>query len=217
MESYFLILNNDKLDNLLPYYQFIDYEHMKKIERFRNDIDKKMSIYGELIARAVISKKETVLPQDIFWGVDDYGKPFIKNSFNINFSISHTQNAVLCAISRKGDIGADIEVIGPYFSGVMNYIGHTEELEVIKNIAKEKRTQVFYEIWTRKEAYGKKNGLGICQNLKKINTLESGNEKNFISWTVGHYMCSVCTNTKEVNRKYILTEEEIIAFFHSCL
>ncbi len=209
MESYLLILNNDKLDSLDPYFCFLTYERKQKIRGYRSDIDKKVSIYGELIIRAVLSKKESVLPQDILLELDAYGKPFMKNDCNIHFNISHTKYAVFCVISNLGEVGADIEIIGQYLPEVMDYIGHPEEIEIMKSVPREKRAPVFYEIWTRKEAYGKKNGLGICQDLKRINTLVSEHGKQFISWKEEQYMCSICTNQKEINHKYILTEEDV--------
>lgn len=209
MDSFFLILNSDKFDIQDPFIRFLTYERQQRIMHYHNDIDKKLSLYGELIIRAILSKKKSVLPQNIFFEMDINGKPFVKNDFNIHYNISHTKNAVFCAVSDLGEIGADVEVIGPYLPEIMRYIGHPEEIKMMSYIPIEKKALAFYEIWTRKEAYGKKNGLGICQDLRRINTLVSDYGKQFISWKEKQYICSLCTNQKEMNHKHMLTEESV--------
>ncbi|GLC79022.1 4'-phosphopantetheinyl transferase family protein [Lacrimispora brassicae] len=209
LESYIIILDDDCFDMQDPYLCYLNLERREKIMRYRFDLDKKMSFYGELVIRAVLSQKLHVLPQAIILEVGKNGKPYVKNNPNLYFNLSHTRSAVFCAFSNFGEIGADIELIGRHMPDVLHYIGHPEEVKMMESISEEERVQFFYKIWTRKEAYGKRNGLGICQDLKRINTLVSESDRQFITWKEEQYMCSLCIAQDEFNHKHILTEEMV--------
>lgn len=207
MDSYLLVLDNDRFYVQDRYLCLLSETRRQKIAHYRYDVDKKLSFLSELLIRAVLSHMLHISPQEIILKQDDNGKPYADNDADVSFSLSHTRTAVFCAVSHGGQIGVDIERICDYLPDVMHYVGHLAEIELIEKLPDSMQASMFYKIWTRKEAYGKKNGLGICQDLKIINTLESKAGKQFISWKEGNYMCSLCTEQLEQNQKHTLTEE----------
>lgn len=92
------------------------------------------------------------------------GKPVADNLF---VSISHSNGRCAVCVSEK-EIGIDIEKITDrgFEKIVRRIFGEKEKEYYFKN----KTPQIFYEIWTRKEAYSKISGDGIRDIMKATDT-----------------------------------------------
>lgn len=112
------------------------------------------------------------------FGYNADGKPFLICRPDIHFSISHTKNAILVAIS-DAPIGVDIETFrSPSESLIERTMNHAEQKAIaaigrtITNTtdgnATAKRNPIFSAIWTRKEAVLKLRGTGIQGDLKNL-------------------------------------------------
>lgn len=96
------------------------------------------------------------------------GKPFLADHF-CEFSISHTEGCVACALAPCA-VGADVERIG-YFpeilvkkalsEGERRFLAERGETEELRN-------EWFYRFWTLKEAYGKRTGRGVDGDLTAV-------------------------------------------------
>ncbi len=113
-----------------------------------------------------------VLKED--YRIDNYeleynecGKPFLKNS-NLFFSLSHSNLYSALVVSDR-EVGIDIEKIIYVDSIFKRYFNDEEKDFVNKSINRDK---AFTEIWTRKEAYLKRIGIGLNPNLKEVNGLD---------------------------------------------
>lgn len=93
------------------------------------------------------------------------GKPYFKE-IPLFFSLSHSREYVFCAFSRQ-ELGADIQF---QRSGikleaeeriVRRFFSESEQKTWQHCVTKKEQEQLFYKLWTRKEAYGKLNGEGI--------------------------------------------------------
>ena len=141
----------------------------ERIQSFRFLDDQKRSVAGEMLARKLISKSTSIEPGDILFSKTKFGKPFAEN-VDIEFNISHSNDMVACAVDKL-PIGIDIEKIRPinlsvakhfcsaddmfYIFGqnpTINELQYSEDIEILKR---------FFEVWTKKEAYGKCKGTGI--------------------------------------------------------
>lgn len=63
-----------------------------------------------MLLRIVICKELNISNKEIVLGYNDYGKPFLRNYNYFCINVSHTENAIVIAISDKC-IGIDIEKI----------------------------------------------------------------------------------------------------------
>jgi 4'-phosphopantetheinyl transferase len=86
----------------------------------------------------------------------DHGKPFIPNAFE--FNIAHSGSIIICAIS-KTQIGVDIEQIRPV--SFENFTSNltTPEIQMLERT--NDSNDLFFDIWTKKEAFSKALGLGM--------------------------------------------------------
>ena len=118
-----------------------------------------------LSVRDFLEHPEEPIPLDYRHG--EMGKPYLKN-VPLYFNLSHSGDFVLCAVSRQ-EIGADIQLIGR--SEVMRTAGRffsDGELATLQACPGEaERTELFYRLWTKKEAYGKLTGRGIAEVISE--------------------------------------------------
>ena len=124
------------------------------------------------------------------------GRPYFCDR-TCDFSITHTQNHVFCAIidgEEPTRIGIDAETLGrPDFSNLeemaARWFGENEQTVFSASPTKE----TFLRLWTRKEAYVKYTGEGL-KALSKVDTvsLEAEGEIRFFDYRVGDILLSVC-------------------------
>ena len=101
---------------------------------------------------------------------DESGKPFINES-GLYISISHSEEAVACALSEK-PIGIDIEKIKPVSQKLIEYVCTQNEREYVL-LGKDNtydQDNRFFAVWTAKEAFFKKNN-GKIKEIRSIDTL----------------------------------------------
>ncbi len=124
-------------------------------------------------------------------GVEDLtyesnGKPVAKNSY---VSISHSGDHVAVCKNDFHPVGIDIEKMTERdFNKVAKRFFHGKELEKFNS---NPTAEVFYEIWTRKEAYSKILGTGIGEVVKGFDIYSLENYE-FKTDFVGEYAVSVC-------------------------
>lgn len=130
-------------------------------------------------ARDLLARALGFLPE-IARGV--HGKPYFPAYPHIHFSISHTRGAAVCALSDR-PCGVDVEHPRPIrtqlaarcFSKAERAYADTPER--------------FLEIWTRKEAFLKRDGRGITVPLASIDTLSCD---ELVSFATDGFVISFC-------------------------
>ena len=128
---------------------------------------------------------------------DDNGRPFFEER-TCDFSITHTQNHVFCAILDGKDssarVGIDAEDLDrPDFSNLQELATRWFVGEEQKTFLASPTKETFLRIWTRKEAYAKYIGEGL-RALSKIDTVALENEGRirFFDYREGTILISVC-------------------------
>lgn len=185
-------------------------ERREKCMRYRFDADKILCLYSGLLIRAMIKKKSGLQLNNMTFGYEKYGKPFLKENRDIHFSISHTRNAVFCA-EDDSPIGVDTEnisVSAPFSIAEMYF--HEKEKNYIADASSYyEKTRCFYEVWTKKEALLKCRGTGICDDISKINVLSH----SLNSFVHDDYMYTICGSAFTVPKK--ITKKEILEILFS--
>lgn len=96
--------------------------------------------------------------------MNEYGRPYFQEK--IDFNISHSANAVVCAITDKGKIGIDIEKKSVIELDDFKKFLRPEEWILLKSSPEP--LSLFYELWTRKEAVIKAIGKGLSIPLQDV-------------------------------------------------
>ncbi len=95
----------------------------------------------------------------------NHKRPYLDNG--VDFNISHSGDWVLCAISDTHQVGVDIEQVRSVpLSDFEHMLSTTEKQQIEATL---NPYQVFYDLWTRKEAVAKAEGSGLMLSLHDIN------------------------------------------------
>lgn len=196
-------------DNLL---RLICDERRERINRFRFDIDRKLSLYSELLVRYQAWKELKLLNDQIVFEKSKNGKPLLWDHPEFHFNISHTRNAIAIAFSNN-EIGVDVEPIKPVNLAIANRFFTSSEQEYITS--HDNPEYSFYEVWTQKEAYIKYLGTGLSTPLNSFNVLDDNLKAIMNTFFIGQYIVSVCCNLL-INTNPIIsvmTENELHLLF----
>ncbi|MBQ7391080.1 MAG: 4'-phosphopantetheinyl transferase superfamily protein [Clostridia bacterium] len=131
---------------------------------------------------------------------DENGRPFFEEHI-YDFSITHTQNHVFCALmdgeAASARIGIDAEDLDrPDLSNLdemaNRWFSENEQKIFFASPSKE----TFLRIWTRKEAYAKYTGEGL-RTLSKIDTeaLAKEGSISFFDYRIDNILISVCASS----------------------
>lgn len=195
--------------------QHLSPERRQKINRFYFPSDKRLSLYAALLTRMEISLSLNRTPASLIFDTDRNQKPFLKNAEKLHFNISHTKGLILLGISSS-PIGVDVEENHkPAFDIMTNYF-HEEEVHYITTASSEQeKSERFFHIWTKKEAFTKYLGSGLNSNLKEINTLDKSLQPDFTTWSQKAFICSVYSHSPVKEAPTVVTEADIVNFFRT--
>ncbi len=130
---------------------------INKLERIKSQQYKLQSFTGYCLLGKIMSEIHGLDLNKLKISENEHGKPYF-DDIEINFSISHSNDAVLCAVS-KSFIGADVEKIGDIRDKILKSFSHLEQEQV-------KSPKDFYKLWTLKESFAKLTGNGLSDITK---------------------------------------------------
>jgi 4'-phosphopantetheinyl transferase len=101
-----------------------------------------------------------------------HGKPRLADVPDLHFSVSHSADCVVVAVSADGPVGVDVEEVGPWDAADLADVAMLtlapEERAVLSRAPAAVRAAVFTAYWTRKEAAVKATGAGLTAALDEI-------------------------------------------------
>lgn len=140
--------------------------------RFSSKPDKLNHLVSRAMIRTGLSSLSPQRPLSSWqFGRGVYGKPYVKNIDEmIEFSLSHTRGIVVCAFSRCGRIGIDIEPADRQVDwlSMQRHCLSAIEVEQLMAQPEEKRKHLFLTFWVLKESYLKALGRGITPHMNSI-------------------------------------------------
>ena len=187
-------------------YMSVSSERKIKTDKLRQYADKCRSLVAELLLRECIKE---------FCGRDiepeyEYGfnkKPYLQNSPDIFFNISHSGDYVICAVSEH-EVGCDIQRIGEAKGDEIRLAERfftEKEVGFIKQgFDEDEKKSRFYDMWVLKESFMKACGAGMKLALNDFEILvkesdislkQSYNSKNYKFYMediAQGYKCAIC-------------------------
>ncbi len=159
----FLDVSTDEFENLL---KSLSVDELARAGRFHFERDKRRFIAARGMLRRILGHYLGENPNDIRFEYTSYGKPSLvtdSGNDNLCFNLSHSGAFALYAITRIKKIGIDIERIRDdvKIEEIAHKFFSQGEISLLGKINKNKRTELFFQYWTRKEAILKARGEGI--------------------------------------------------------
>ncbi len=93
----------------------------------------------------------------------ELGQPFVDGARGFAFSLSHSWDRALVAVSRAGAVGVDVERIRPglHETAIAQRIIGGDASETLEKTTPSSRTDAFFRMWVRHEAALKCRGVGL--------------------------------------------------------
>lgn len=147
-------------------------DELERANQYRFERDKASFLAGTLLTRLQLAEI-TGTPVDVLqFETNQFGKPHLLHPADtrIQFSRSRTKAMVANAVSCLSCIGLDIERIDPTVEveSIADQFFATAEVDQLQQSPAEIRQELFFRIWTLKEAYVKACGEGLSIPLDRF-------------------------------------------------
>lgn len=193
------------------YFSVLPPERRQKIERCSVQNKKKQSMGAGILLYKLcqmLQEKYGLSKEEVQIESFTNGKPVFAKNTGASFSLSHTDDCVALAFilpaERQPDqnvnhIGVDVEQVKACRPAVAKRFFTAEEYDFIQNSpAGEEQNEIFFQIWTGKEAVIKKSGEGLRLPLERFSVLKPEKESlQYIPFSRNgiKYAMTVCTDS----------------------
>lgn len=151
----------------LNYWRILDADEQARAGKFRNDLQRNryVEVHGRL--RKLLARILNESPEKISIKTAEYGKPYLADTPELAFNLSHSAGALVIAVGRNCQLGVDVEHCKPRasFAGLVDKCFAEEEKTYWDKLPEAQQISEFYRFWTRKEAFVKATGRGIALGL----------------------------------------------------
>jgi 4'-phosphopantetheinyl transferase len=145
-------------------------DERQRAGRFRFEQHRQRFVVGRGALRTILGCYLDIEPEQVCFGYAARGKPHLQpepEAGALYFNLAHSHELALCALSRDGPIGIDLEYALPLPDAdqVAARFFSAAEQSAYRDLPPEQRQEAFYLCWTRKEAYIKATGEGLARSL----------------------------------------------------
>jgi medium-chain acyl-[acyl-carrier-protein] hydrolase len=148
--------------------------------RFRFPRDRARFIVGRGLLRVLLGRYLSSPPERLRFAYGACGKPILAEgpaAGGLCFNVAHSDGLALIGVTRGREVGVDLERLRPDLAmeRLATNCFSAQELQDLRAVPREMRTQAFFHCWTRKEAYLKATGTGLSAALDRFDvTLRPG-------------------------------------------
>ncbi len=131
--------------------------------RFRFERDRTTFLIARALLRHLLGAALARAPDTLSFAYDDYGKPTSTDPEAPYFNVAHCDGLVAVALSHDARIGVDVELTLPERAALEAARAHFApcEIRTLDTAPAAQRHDVFFRLWTLKEAYVKARGQGL--------------------------------------------------------
>lgn len=139
-----------------------------RADRFVYDRHRRRYTVAQAHLRRVLGKLTRTGPEHVRFHYGDKGKPFLPGG--PSFNQSHSEERIMIAVAASGRLGVDIEEIRTV--RLMLEIADKNfapgEAARMRAAPAHERRELFFRLWTRKEAFLKALGFGLTHPLRSF-------------------------------------------------
>lgn len=149
------------------YLALLSADERERAARFKLDRLRDEYILGRGVTRSILARRMEADPGALRFEYSTHGKPWLRGG-EWHFNISHSGSLLVCALTAAAPIGVDVERLRPKpdAAAIAKRFFSAAEAQRVLSAAPESVPAVFFEIWTRKEAFLKATGTGFSRDLR---------------------------------------------------
>ncbi len=160
-------------------------EHYRSLQYSETRFDYLLS---RALLRTVLASYLDCAPASLAFDRNKYGKPSLAGKHTeLRFNLSSTEGLVMCAVTSKSKLGADVEYHGHERSmlGVADQYFSAVEIAELKRLPPAQQRQGFFRYWTLKESMIKARGRGLSVPLDSFSFRAGGGSAKLVSYPEG--------------------------------
>lgn len=166
---------------------------LARLEKIKLKQHRRLMAFAHTLKREQLAPALDISPELIEFETLEHGKPVVslhQNPNNIEFNLSHAGEYVMVGISDNGPIGVDIEKIkGKDWQPIAKRFFHPLEVEQLEQA--DDANQLFFQLWTLKEAFVKAIGHGLSYGLEKFAIDGRTGQLHIVEEQYQHATCSL--------------------------
>ncbi len=145
-------------------------EEKERADRFKFAEHRNYFIASRGILRALLSRYLSFSASSFAFDYGSQGKPDLVQFPDFQFNVSHSKGHALFAFAKKEAVGVDLEFIDPAieFEVIAPRFFSKNEATTLLDLPIERQPAVFFNCWTRKEAFIKAKGGGLSIPLDQF-------------------------------------------------
>ena len=145
-------------------------EEKARADRFKFAEHRTYFIASRGILRQLLSRYLSSPASSFIFNYGKQGKPELSQFPELQFNVSHSKGHALFAFAKNSSIGVDLEYVDPSieFEVIAPRFFSKNEATTLLNLPIERRPAVFFNCWTRKEAFIKAKGGGLSIPLDQF-------------------------------------------------
>jgi 4'-phosphopantetheinyl transferase len=147
-------------------------DERERANRFHFEADRRRSVIGRGYLRLLLGRILRLPAKSLRFEYGEFGKPRLTpiQEPRLEFSVSHSGDMVLIAVSRARAVGVDVEMVRADIDvdGIAERFFSINEYKSLASLAGPSGREAFFRCWTRKEAYLKARGEGLSTPLDQF-------------------------------------------------
>ena len=143
-------------------------DELTRADRFVTPRHRRRFAMARAQLRMVLGRLVGAAPETLSLTYAEHGKPLLDGG--PSFNLSHSEEGVVIAVTREGRLGVDLEQHRPLrdMPALATRYFAADEAALVREAAPADRPEVFFRIWTRKEAFLKALGGGLSIPLRSF-------------------------------------------------
>lgn len=156
----------------------------ERANRFHRAEDRHRYLLRRVALRRILSRYLDVVSAEVRYTAGKRGKPRLSGpgQRRISFNTSSSQDLAVVAVAGF-PVGVDVEAVRP-FNSAREVADREFTAEERERVGEDPDLRAFFEIWTRKEALVKAEGLGLAIELRLVDTGWPRREGLWQGWCV---------------------------------
>jgi 4'-phosphopantetheinyl transferase len=156
-------------------------EEQARARRFHFERDRNRFVVARGSLRLLLGRYLRVSPSEIIFDYSARGKPSLANTSgrgSVHFNLAHSGGLALIAVMRVAELGVDVEQsrLVEDAGAIAQRFFSARESAILRSLAPPEMQAVFFNLWTRKEAWLKATGEGIGESLNQVEVSCLSNE-----------------------------------------
>ena len=151
--------------------RLLDEDERARADRLRVVDARRRFVGARAALRDVLARYLGAAPEALRFAYGEKGKPALSAPATsaLRFNVSHSHALALCAVTRAGEVGIDIEHVREVTVGRLaaRFYAPAEQA-MLAALPQAEAVPAFFRIWACKEAYLKATGMGVSRPLAEV-------------------------------------------------